>query len=113
MPTFCAYMSRVNGLQAGLSGIWVTVSRLLTSTLASQHNVSALFWLLHECKRDQELLSSRGTCGLMAECMVSGLLGAVQNSACVDTFSTEPCVMPKLEVLMLSKDALQHLKFLR
>ncbi|CAL5224104.1 g6735 [Coccomyxa viridis] len=36
-----------------------------------------------------------------------------KNSACVDTFSTEPCVMPKLEVLMLSKDALQHLKFLR
>ena len=40
-------------------------------------------------------------------------LGAAQNSACVDTLSTELCVMPELEVLMLSKDALQHLKFLR
>ncbi len=50
---------------------------------------------------------------LLAACLISGLLIAVQNSACADTFSTEPCIMPELEVLMLSKDALQHLKFLR
>lgn len=39
----------------------------------------------------------------------------MQNNACVDNSSSEPCeiLMPELEVLMLSKDALHHLKCLR
>ena len=60
-------------------------------------------------------LLQQGRLWLVSKLLGSALLGAAQNSACGDTFSTEPSsvVLPELEVLMLSKDALQHLKFLR
>ena len=40
---------------------------------------------------------------------------ALQNSTCVESFAMEPgsILMPQLEVLMLSKDALTNLQFLR